>query len=51
MSEASGVDEGSGDVVGLFVFEGVVGGAYRFGWVDCCRVSRSRPVWMRLRVV
>ena len=35
----------------LFVFEGVVGGAYRLVEVVAARWSLRRPAWMRLRMV
>ena len=35
----------------LFVFEGVVGGAYRLVEVVAFRWSLRRPVWMRPRMV
>ena len=38
-------------VFGLFVFEGVVGGAYCLVEVVAVRWSLRRPVWMRLRMV
>ena len=38
-------------VNGLFVFEGVVGGAYRLVEVVAVRWSLRRPAWMRLRMV
>ena len=39
------------EVYGLFVFEGVVGGAYRLVEVVVVRWSLRRPVWMRLPMV
>ena len=42
---------GLGEFFWLFVFGGVVGGAYRLVEVVVVRWSLRRPVWMRLRMV